>query len=121
MRRSAPREAGTPETHSDLARLIETEQRLAARVEAAHGQADALRTRAREDASVRERAQEDELAALLADRAAEARERLRGEIESLIRSGETAIRRYTALSDEETDRLARRALQLVQESMGVAS
>lgn len=120
MRRSTPHEAGTPQTHSDLVRLIETEQRLAARVEAAHGQAEALRTRAREEARIRERAQEEELAVLLAERTTEARERLRGEIEALIRGGETAIGRYTSLSIEETDRLARRALQLIQETMGVA-
>jgi vacuolar-type H+-ATPase subunit H len=121
MRRRAPREAGRSETHSDLAGLIEAEQRLAARVEAAHGQAEALRARAREDARMQERAQEDELAALLVDRSAEARERLHGEIDTLTREGETAIRRYTSLSGEETDRLARRALELIRESMGVGS
>lgn len=109
------------ETHSDLARLIETEQRLAAAVGEAHRQAEALRARARETAGTMERAQGEELTALLAARAAQAGERLRQEIEELVGRGRAAAGRYASLGEDATDRLARRTLRLIRESAGVDS
>ncbi len=121
MRRTAGKgSVAAPAAHSDLARLIETEQRLAAQAEEAHRQAEAVRTQARENAGTMERTLEEELAALLAARAARAGEQLRLELEGLVSSGGTATRRYETLSDEQADRLARRVLQLIAPSAGVA-
>ncbi len=109
-----------PAAHSDLARLIETEQRLAARTEEAHRQAEALRAEARETAGTMQRAQEEELVALLTARAARAGEQLRLEREGLISDGGAATQRYERLSDVEADRLARRVLELLAPSARVA-
>lgn len=100
---------------SDLARLIAMEQQLGLQLEEARRQAEELRARARAEARAREQAQELELAALLETRATRAREQLRGETAGLVRAGETAARRFTALGEEEADRLARRVLRRIHQ------
>lgn len=113
--------AGTPAvsaSNSDLARLIETEQRLGERLEATRRQCEALREQARHEALAADAALEDELAALTATLTAQDDERLRLEISAIERDGRTASERYASLDDAGSRRLAEAAVRRLRSPAG---
>lgn len=118
---SRERSGGTPAvsgSNSDLARLIETEQRLGERLEEARHQSEALRQRAREEARAAETALEQELATLTTTLAERSTERLRLEIGAVEGEGRAAAERYASLGDPESDRLAREVLRQLRTPIG---
>lgn len=105
-------------SNSDLARLIETEQRLGERLEAARCRCEALREQARHEALAAEAALEQELATLTATLTAQGDERLRLEISAIERDGRAAAERYASLDDPGSRRLAEAAVRQLRAPAG---
>lgn len=106
---------------SDLTRLIETEQRLAARLEAAHAECEALLTTARDAAARAEAELVGEIASEVARVAADLERDTAARIAELRRDGETRAQRYASATDSATaDGLAKGLLRWLLSADGSA-